>query len=297
MKHDIKVTIGLCVKNVEKTVKEALQSVLNQDYPHELLELIIVDGCSKDNTLSIIQKELSKANIKYKIFRENVGLGYARQIVVENASGKYIVWVDGDIILPKDFVKKQVEFMEENPKVGIGRAMYGIWTELGPVAYLENIPFVVESFRIGKAVPLGICATAGTIYRLDAIRQVGGFDINIKGACEDIDLARRILTSGWTIQVITTFFYELCEESWKGLWNQYMWLGYGSHYFFHKYKDLTMLLKMSPLGGFIAGILRLPLAYKLTKRKLTFFLPFQYAFKRLAFCYGFIKAHLKGYGH
>ncbi|MEM5867131.1 MAG: glycosyltransferase [Candidatus Aenigmatarchaeota archaeon] len=40
-------------------------------------------------------------------------------VVVKNASGKYIIWVDCDMILPKDHVQKQVEFMEQNPKVGI----------------------------------------------------------------------------------------------------------------------------------------------------------------------------------
>ena len=274
-----------------------MESIVAQDYPHELLEVLVVDGCSSDKTVQIVKEVLSNSDIKGHIFFENKGLGFARQIVVDNARGKYVVWVDGDMILPKDFVKKQVEFMERNPKVGIGRAMYGIWPELGPVAYLENIPFVVESFRSKKAVPLGLCGTEGAIFRLDAIRQVGGFDVNIKGAGEDTELAQRVLASGWAAQVTPTFFYELCKESWRGLWNQYAWWGRGGHYLFHKNRDISMLLKMSPLGGFIAGILRLPFAYKITRRKLLFLLPFHYILKRLAFCYGFTKAHLEGYGH
>jgi biofilm PGA synthesis N-glycosyltransferase PgaC len=291
------VTIGVCVRNCATTIGEAIESIIAQDYPHEFMEVLIVDGYSTDGTLSIINKHIKESDIKVRVFYEDKGLGYARQIVVDNAQGKYIVWVDGDMILPKDFVRKQVEFTEKNPEVGIGRAMYGIWPELGPVAYLENIPFVVESFRNKKAVPLGICGTEGAIYRLDAIRQVGGFDINIKGAGEDTELAQRVLASGWAAKATPTFFYELCKESWKELWNQYAWWGRGGHYLFHKNRDISMLLKMSPLGGLIAGILRFPFAYKLTRRKLLFLLPFHYALKRLAFCYGFIKAHAEGYGH
>ena len=291
------VTIGICVRNCATTIGMVIKSIIAQDYPHESIEVLIIDGCSTDGTLAIIKKHIKESDIRAKIFFEYKGLGYARQIVVDNAQGKYIVWVDGDIILPKDFVRKQVEFMEKNPKVAIGRAMYGIWPEHGPIGYLENIPFVVESYRSKRTVPLGICATAGTIFRIDAIRNVGGFDVNIKGAGEDTELARRILTSGWSAELTPTFFYELCEESWKGLWNQYAWLGRGGHYLFHKNRDKTIPLKMSPLGGFIAGILRLPFAYKLTRRKLLFLLPFHYAFKRLAFCYGFIRAHFEGYGH
>ncbi|MEM1540970.1 MAG: glycosyltransferase [Candidatus Bathyarchaeia archaeon] len=291
------VTIGVCVRNCESTILEVVKSIVAQDYPHEFLEVIVVDGYSSDKTVQIVERALSGSDIKSRVFFENKGLGYARQLVVDNAQGKYVVWVDGDMILPKDFVRKQVEFMEKNPKVGIGRAMYGIWPKLGPIAYLENIPFVVESFRSKKAVPLGICGTEGAIHRLDAIRQVGGFDINIKGAGEDIELAQRILANGWSAQVTPAFFYELCKESWKDLWNQYAWWGRGGHYLFHKGIDRSTPIKMSPLGGFIAGVLRFPFAYKLTRRKLLFLLPFHYAFKRLAFCYGFTKAHFEGYGH
>jgi glycosyltransferase involved in cell wall biosynthesis len=292
-----RVTIGLCVKNAEPTITKALDSILEQDYPHELITLIIVDGCSKDKTLSIVKEKLVKTNIKYKIFREKRGLGFARQIVVDNSSGSYVIWVDADMILPKNFVRKQVQFMDGNLKVGIGRAIYGILVESGPVAYLENIPFVIESLRHKKEVPIGICGTEGAIYRIDAIRQAGGFDINIKGAAEDIDLARRILAAGWLAQSTDAVFYELCKESWKDLWDQYCWWGYGGHYIFHKTKNLDMPFKISPLGGFLAGILRFPYAYKLTHRKLLFLLPCHYAFKRLAFCYGFTKAHIEGYGH
>jgi len=293
---NVKVTIGMCVKDCETTVKEAIKSVLYQDFPYNLMELIIVDGNSRDKTLSIIKQCIKSVELRYQIFRENKGLGYARQIVVDNAHGEFIVWVDGDMVLQKDFVKKQIEFMDKNPDVGIGRARYGIWSESGPIAFLENIPFVVESLRHDIAL-LGICGTEGAIYRVSAIKQVGGFDVNFKGAAEDTDLARRIIAAGWKARVTNATFYERCKESWKGLFDQYYWWGYGMHYFFHKTKKLEVPIKMSPIGGFIAGILRFPFAYKLTRRKILFLLPFHYTFKRLAFCYGFTKAHVEGYGH
>ena len=59
MPNNVKVTIGFCVKNAEQTVRDAIRSILKQDFPHEMMELIIVDGYSKDKTLSIIQNELS----------------------------------------------------------------------------------------------------------------------------------------------------------------------------------------------------------------------------------------------
>ena len=52
------VTIGLCVKNNEKTVREAVDSIVDQDFCHDLLEVIVVDGCSLDLTLAIIRDAL-----------------------------------------------------------------------------------------------------------------------------------------------------------------------------------------------------------------------------------------------
>ena len=47
------VTIGICVKNTEKTILDAINSILEQDYPTDLMEIIFVDDGSEDRTLSI----------------------------------------------------------------------------------------------------------------------------------------------------------------------------------------------------------------------------------------------------
>lgn len=101
-----KVTIGVCVRNCEDLIREAIGSIINQDFPHEFMELIVVDGYSQDETLRIIRDVLKKTDMKTRIFYEKEGLGRARQIVVDNASGEYIVWVDGDMVLSMDFVRK-----------------------------------------------------------------------------------------------------------------------------------------------------------------------------------------------
>jgi glycosyltransferase involved in cell wall biosynthesis len=296
-KKKIKVTLGLCVKNSEKTISFVMSSLLSQDYPLGLMELVVVDGYSKDGTISIIRDSLRGSKLSTTFLYENEGLGYARQLIVDNAAGDYIIWVDSDTVFPSDFVSKQVKFMDENPKVGIGRAMYGLLRGLNSVAFLENMPFVVESLRTDRAVPLGICGTEGAIFRVAAIKQAGGFDVHIRGACEDIDLAKRILSRGWLAKATSAVFYEICKESWKALFNQYVWWGRGGHYLFHKIRDSRMPFEMSPVGGFIAGILRFPYAFQLSKKKILLLLPFHYALKRVAYCYGFTKAHINGYGH
>jgi glycosyltransferase involved in cell wall biosynthesis len=284
---------------MEETVREAIRSIANQDFPHEFIELIIVEGFSQDRTFSIIKNEFSKANIAYKIYRDNQGLGPARQIVVNNARGAYIVWIDGDMILPGDYVREQVEFMEKNRSVAIAGGKYGLHQGQGAVADLENLVYAVDSVYGEKgASKFGhLPGTEGAIYRVEAIRQAGGFDSNIKGAAEDSELAYRLISSGWELRVTNQVFVESTRPSLFSLWRQYLWYGYGGHFIFHKDVGMLTLWKMTPPAGFVAGLLRSSGAYDLTHRKIVFLLPLHYTFKRIAWILGFFKAHLDGYGH
>jgi cellulose synthase/poly-beta-1,6-N-acetylglucosamine synthase-like glycosyltransferase len=50
-----KVTIGVCVRNGEDNIRDAVESVISQDFPHEFMEVIFVDDGSTDKTLSTIE--------------------------------------------------------------------------------------------------------------------------------------------------------------------------------------------------------------------------------------------------
>jgi len=288
------VTIGLCVKNTEQIIHQAIASILDQDFPHSLMELIVVDGCSEDKTLEIIRAALSGKKIQYEIFFENKGLGTARQIVVDNARGKYIVWVDGDMTLNKDYVRTQVEFMEQNPKVGVAGGKFKMLPNLNTVATIENLEWLVWDFESQNEPVVeptrNYCG--GTIYRVQAIKEVGGFDPNIKGAGEDLDAEHRIGEAGWFLYFTTdALFHDIRKGTYQGIWNENFWYGYGSHYLLHKYR------KRVSAFSFLEGLRRPSIAYKLTHRKIGFLLLFQYTFKKIAWFFGFTKAHIDGYGH
>lgn len=298
--ESVVVTVGLCVKNAEPIIKKAIDSLCNQTFPAESLELIVVDGNSKDKTLQIIKNNLNKQFFSVKIFQESSGLGIARQMVVEKASGKYIVWLDADMTLSSDYLKNQVLFMETHPEVGIAGGKYCVHIGHGLVADLENIVYAVDSVygQRGNVSKFGYLPGAeGAIYRVKAVRQVGGFDTRINGAAEDTEMAYRVKANGWELAITKEMFTESTRASWLSLWNQYVWYGRGGHFIFHKDPNALNLLQMSPLAGFLAGILRSPGAYLLTHNMSFFLLPVHYTYKRLAWLFGFCDAHLRGYGH
>lgn len=284
------VTIGVCVRNSASTIPEAMESIINQDFHHEITEAIFVDDGSEDETLSIIKSYVPKMPIQTKIFHtEWKGLGHARNVVVNNAAGDYIIWLDGDMAWPKNYIRKQVEFMQQNPKVGIAKGRYGILSKENLAATLENMSFVALDLRNSRKNNSRLPGTGGSIYRLEAIRQVGGFDSLMKGVGEDLDAAYRIKAAGWFINRNSAVFYEKCRKTWQDIWKQYFWHGYGLYNLYLKNANIFSLVRMTPIAGFVAGALYASDAYRSTRRKSVFLLPFHFAFKMAAWFCGFAK--------
>lgn len=292
------VTVGLCIRNCQDTIVETLDSILAQDFPPALLEAILVDDGSEDSTLSIVQECVSKMDFDSRVFSSRwMGLGLARQIVVDNAQGKYVVWVDGDMTLSKGFIRKQVDFMEKNPSVGIAKGKCGFSPNESLVGFLENVPFVVFHNQQEGRILKKLLGTGGAIYRIESIKDAGGFDLRIKGAAEDVDLEHRIRNAGWTVCVSRAIFYEKRPRTWKNLWSKYIWYGYGMHYALHKAREIERLYEMSPPAALLEGFFCSVSAYKLIPRKTVFLLPLHFLFKMTAWSLGYIQSHASSYGH
>jgi len=68
-----KVTIAICVRNSQQFVREAISSILDQDFPHDLMEVIFVDDGDEDETLSIINSYVPRMDVKVNVFHKNGG--------------------------------------------------------------------------------------------------------------------------------------------------------------------------------------------------------------------------------
>jgi len=293
---NIKLTIGLCVKNASKIVKTAFDSISVQDYPHESLKIVIVDNGSLDNTLSLLMEFAQKTDIKTVVTSsKDKGLGATRQIAVDNAEGDYILWVDDDLVLQNDFVRKQIEFMEKNPNTGAAR---GVDTRDALQPTIINIAEYSTLIASNSPKPKTI-GTGGSIFRLKALDSVGGFDIRIRGAGEDQDVSRRIRELGWALSTNNSArFYQKClPATLQALWKKGFWYGYGNHFLFHKYKDQQLLLEYFPPFTLWSGFKLSCLIYRVTKMKKVFAFVIPYCFIMLAQSAGFIRAELDGYGH
>ena len=284
------VTIGLCVKNSEKTVGDTIKSVISQDFPHENMEIIVVDGGSKDKTIDIVNNTLTGTKIDASIiFDKGKGLGAARQMVVDNARGNYILWVDSDVILSKDFLKRQLDFLKKHTEVGMAR---------GKSEYCESLlGFLADTQSLFFSILKGVCLSA-TICRTEALREINGFDKRIKGASEDVDVRIRMLLKGWKVTMNPeATFYHAPKYTFRSLYRQNSWYGYGDHFISHKYEGLVNIAYKLPPIFFGWGLKLSRKAYWRYQKKKSFLIPLLCVFISVAWCTGFVKGHLQGYGH
>jgi len=286
-----KVTIGICVKNSEKIVEQALQSISGQSFPHKLIRLIVVDDGSTDRTYYVAKDMTGQMDIKTDIYRSGgKGLSFSRQLVVDNAQGEYVIWVDGDQELLSDFVQKHVEFMEKNPTVAVA---CGKEVSRGKtlVARLESMSIATKNLKSQFTVDVG-----GGIFRLEAVREIGGFDIRLKGAGEDVELTNRIKKAGMKVVGNEAKFFHNHRATWKALWEEYSWWGYGMHYVNHRHEHAHFPMSRMPILSFFVGLKLSSSMYTLFHEKKVFLLPFQYFIKNLAFCIGYAESHLDKHG-
>lgn len=98
----IKLSIVVPCYNVENFIEKCIESLINQKYIENIEILLINDG-STDNTEKKIKKYLkNKHNLIY-FYKKNEGLSKTRNFGIENSKGKYIMFLDGDDYLEKEF--------------------------------------------------------------------------------------------------------------------------------------------------------------------------------------------------
>ena len=100
------ISVVIPVYNVEEYLRECLDSVLHQTYPH--FEAILIDDGSTDSSGSLCDEYGAKDG-RIKVFhQENHGLGYARNAGMDIAVGKYIIFLDSDDYWEYDLLEKTV---------------------------------------------------------------------------------------------------------------------------------------------------------------------------------------------
>lgn len=117
----ISISVIVPVYNVEPYISRCINSIIEQDNSQALLECLVIDDCSQDQSIRIVRSIVDKykGDILFKIIShsENKGLSVARNSGIEAASGDYILFVDSDDWLPRDSIYRFVKVLQDYPDI------------------------------------------------------------------------------------------------------------------------------------------------------------------------------------
>lgn len=111
-----KVSVIMPVYNAEKYIVKAISSILEQSY--ENFELIIIDDCSTDNSMKLVN-EFKDNRLRIIHNPRNKGIAYSRNRGFDESQGEYIAIMDNDDIAIADRLEKQVLFLNENGNIDV----------------------------------------------------------------------------------------------------------------------------------------------------------------------------------
>lgn len=137
-------------------ITEMIESVINQTFAD--WEMIIVDDCSTDNSVSVIKSCIEKEpRIKLIQLKENSGAAVARNTAIEAAQGRYIAFLDSDDLWLPDKLEKQLAFMQAND-YPFSYTAYDKIDENGQVFVHIGVPNRVSYSELLKTCSIG-CLT------------------------------------------------------------------------------------------------------------------------------------------
>ena len=162
---------------------ESIESALSQSHPR--VEVVVVDDGSKDNSLEVAAR--------YPVLllgQENHGVSAARNLGARRAKGEYLVFLDADDVLDRDYVSKCLAtLLQATPSVAYaytGMRCFGEENRLIMPRTFDPKALVHESF-----------VNASALVRRTAFDSVGGFDITWVLGHEDRELWIRMLSKGF----------------------------------------------------------------------------------------------------
>jgi glycosyltransferase involved in cell wall biosynthesis len=245
------VSVIMPVRNEADFIEQAVQSILDSDYPTQKMEVLIVDGNSDDDTWRIIEK-LAESDARIKVLNNPRRIvPMAMNIALKEMQGDVFIRIDGHAKIPTDFISKSIQCLYEHPDA---------WVVGG---YIET----VAGDFFGRAIAAAMCSPIGVgnaRFRLGdyegwvdtlafgahhkwVVDKIGYFDEELVRNQDDEFNLRIILAGGkiWMSKSIRSTYFS--RASLGKLWRQYFQYGFWRIRTFQKHKKPAALRQLVPL--------------------------------------------------
>ncbi|MGH7109349.1 MAG: glycosyltransferase [Stellaceae bacterium] len=187
-----RVSVIVCAYNAERTLDPCLASLAALDYPD--YEVILVNDGSRDGTLAIAERH----GFCRIISQPNRGLGIARNVGAEAASGEIVAYTDSDCVADPDWLLYLVARMEAGGLAACGGPNFPPPEDSLVPAAVAVSPGGPTHVLLSDEVAEHI-AGCNMAFRREALLRLGGFDPVYRAAGDDVDICWRFQDAGYTI--------------------------------------------------------------------------------------------------
>ena len=229
----MKLSFIIVALNAAGTINKSLSSLKKQNYPHENIEVILVDSFSSDNTkkmmLEFQQDEKSFARV---VVKDNPGkyLACGWNVALKEVTGDIVLRVDAHTEFPEDFVRKNVECINSGESICGGRVI----SILEDDSQLNRVMLESENSMFGGGFTFfrrgQTCKYTNTLafaaYKKEAFDAAGPYDERLVRT-EDNDMHYRMQEAGYKFffnpEIVS---YRYCRNSFSKLLRQKFLNGY-----------------------------------------------------------------------
>lgn len=230
----MKVSMSVVALNEEKYLPAILQDILHQSYPHNDMEILLIDSSSQDKTKEIMLEFVEKYQNEFwqiKVLDNPYKrLANGWNIALKNYEGDAIIRVDAHAHIPKDFVANNIVRLENGEYVCGGRRPSIAEEDTVSARLLlaaESAVFGsgISSFRYSEKNGYVRSIFHGA-YRREVFEKVGMFDERL-GRTEDNDIHQRIRAAGYKIFIDKDIIsYQYVRPTFKKMLKQKFLNGY-----------------------------------------------------------------------
>ena len=179
------VSIYIPAYNSESTIREVIDSILNQSYKFD--EIIVVNDNSNDKT---VEKIKSLSEIKIINNNTNKGLGFSRNVGIENCKNEIVAGIDADVVLDKFWLETILSYLKKDKIVMCGGNLkekltenkFNLWRS---IYYKQNWG---EQELLNPPFLYG----CNTIQLKSIWKQIGGYNEELKTNGEDVEYCNRV---------------------------------------------------------------------------------------------------------
>jgi glycosyltransferase involved in cell wall biosynthesis len=223
------VSVIIPVRNEEKFIAQCLQSVVDQDYPQDNMEVLVVDGGSEDRSREIISEFSSRYLMIKLLDNPELNAPAGLNLGIREARGDIIVRVDGHCLLEPDYVRQCVRCLRETGANNVG----GLMKAVGQDYVSQVIALAISSFFGSGGSKFHYASReqyVDTVYLgafpRHVFDRIGFFNEGLVRN-QDYELNYRIRAAGGKIflsPAIRSYYYG--RSTLRDLWHQYFQYGF-----------------------------------------------------------------------